>query len=303
LISGIIAAEQNNKEWISWIAKNVKIMALRVFDIDENSSVESVISAIDYAIENWANIINLSLGQTQFKYSNEFDEIIKKAYLNNVIVVIAAWNGDTYSFKEIWVDLTQNPIAPICNNWGEWNFSIGVYASGKNWYRTNWSNYGNCAKFMAPWEDIVSTSIPIFNKSYGNYYSEESGTSFSAPIISWIIALWFNQYGEVPPDIVYNSLINSLTVNDVWNYLVDAKKYLEELENFISEEAEKNEFNELKSSYKADFKKTVGDKLLKIPKSSIKKILKQLDAMLKVQLTEDLKAKVEALKELLEDSL
>jgi subtilisin family serine protease len=61
-VSWIIAAEQNNKEWISGIAKNVKIMPLRVFTSDDNASTESIISAINYAIDNWANIINLSLG-------------------------------------------------------------------------------------------------------------------------------------------------------------------------------------------------------------------------------------------------
>ncbi len=234
-VSWIIAAEQNNKEWISGIAKNVKIMPLRVFKLDGNTSTESIISAINYAIDNWANIINLSLGASQFKYSNEYDEVIKKAYNNNIIVVIAAWNWDILNSQKTGVDLTKNPISPVCNNWNtETPYSIGVYASDINWYRTHWTNYGDCAQFMAPWEGIVSTAIPIYNEEYGTNYNIKNGTSFSAPIISGIIALWFNQYWEVSPDIVNNALVNSLTENAIWNKVVDAAKYIDELAKYFA---------------------------------------------------------------------
>jgi subtilisin family serine protease len=42
-----------------------------------------------YAVDNNANIINLSLGQSQFSYSKKYDEIMKYAYDRGVIVVVA----------------------------------------------------------------------------------------------------------------------------------------------------------------------------------------------------------------------
>ncbi|MCB9807574.1 S8 family serine peptidase [Candidatus Peribacteria bacterium] len=48
--------------------------------------------------------------------------------------------------------------------------------------------------FATPGENIFSTSISVFNKEYGVDYDTDSGTSFSAPMISGIIALGYNQF-------------------------------------------------------------------------------------------------------------
>ncbi|MFZ4461465.1 MAG: S8 family serine peptidase [Patescibacteria group bacterium] len=49
-------------------------------------------NAMNYAIDNGANIINLSLGKSQFAYSANFDAVIKKAASKNIITVIASGN-------------------------------------------------------------------------------------------------------------------------------------------------------------------------------------------------------------------
>jgi cell wall-associated protease len=67
-------------------------MPLRVFDFKGNASEANIIKAMNYAIDNHANIINLSLGQTQFAYSTKYDDVIRRAYENGVVVVIAAGN-------------------------------------------------------------------------------------------------------------------------------------------------------------------------------------------------------------------
>ncbi|MCB9807575.1 S8 family serine peptidase [Candidatus Peribacteria bacterium] len=67
-------------------------MPLRVFDYQGNAKESNIINAMYYAINHKANIINLSLGQSQFAYSNQYDEIMKLAYDNGIIVVIASGN-------------------------------------------------------------------------------------------------------------------------------------------------------------------------------------------------------------------
>lgn len=61
MIAGIIGANTNNNEGIAGIAKNVKFMPLRVFGFDEVAKEENIIRALNFAIDNGANIINLSL--------------------------------------------------------------------------------------------------------------------------------------------------------------------------------------------------------------------------------------------------
>ncbi len=229
MIAGIIGANTNNNEGIAGIAKNVKFMPLRVFGFDEVAKEENIIRALNYAIDNGANIINLSLGWSQFQYSDKYDSVIKRAYDKWIVVVIAAGNGDVQSLQENGVDLSINPISPVCNNKWSTEYSIGVLALDSLWYRTKWTNYNGCVLFSAPGEGIVSSSIPQFNEKYGTNYNIGDGTSFSAPMVTGVIALGYNQYGYVSPKIVIESLNQSLTKNSVWNMVIDASKYLDAL--------------------------------------------------------------------------
>lgn len=234
MIAGIIGASTNNNEGIAGIAKNVKFMPLRVFGFDESAKEENIIRALNFAIDNGANIINLSLGWSQFEYSDKYDSVIKRAYDKGIVVVIAAGNGDVQSLQENGVDLTINPISPVCNNKWSTEYSIGVLALDSIWYRTKWTNYNGCVLFSAPGEGIVSSSIPKFNEKYGTNYNIGDGTSFSAPMVTGIIALGYNQYGYVSPKIVRESLNQSLTKNSVWNMVIDASKYLDALAGQLS---------------------------------------------------------------------
>ncbi len=227
MISGILGATTDNKRWIAGIAKNVKIMPLRVFDFKWNAREENIINAMNYAIAHNANIINLSLWQSQFAYSSKYDDVIKKAYNNGIVVVIAAGNGDVLSYSSSGVNTTVNPLSPVCNNGGNNRYSIGIESLNQKWIRARWSNYGVCIAFGAPGEDIFSTSVGVFNKNAGTDYGTSSGTSFSAPMIAGIVALGFNKYGYVSPDTVYKSLNESLQINNAGNYVVDASRYLD----------------------------------------------------------------------------
>lgn len=229
MIAGIIGANINNNEWVAGIAKNVKFMPLRVFGFDNSAKEENIIRALNFAIDNGANIINLSLGWSQFKYSNKYDNVIKRAYEKGIVVVIAAGNGDILSSQQNGIDLSINPISPICNNKWSSEYSIWVASYDNQWYRTSWTNYNDCILFYTPWVGIVSTSIPKFNERFGTNYNINDGTSFSAPMVTGIIALGYNQYGYVSPKIVRESLLESLTKNSVWNSIIDASKYLDVL--------------------------------------------------------------------------
>lgn len=79
-----------------------------------------------FAIDKKADIINLSLGQSQFIYSSQYDEVMKMAYENGIVVVVAAGNGDVLSFKNSGINTGVNPISPVCNNNGIKKYSIGV---------------------------------------------------------------------------------------------------------------------------------------------------------------------------------
>lgn len=217
-VAWIIWAQINNNEWIWWIVDNVELISVWVCN-KTGCEVEKIIEWIYYAVDNWANIINLSLWWNQFNwYDKSYDEALKYAYDNNIIVVIAWGNWDILSNNG--VNTTINKISPVCNNWDNYKNIIWVWA-----LNSKWSNYWDCIDFYTTWESIISTSYwENINTITWVNYAISDWTSFSAPILTWIIWLWYEKYWKFDKYIIYDALENSTV-----NWIIDANKYLKTL--------------------------------------------------------------------------
>jgi hypothetical protein len=170
-----------------------------------SGNVRDVIRAIDYAINNGANIINLSF--VGFNYSQALQDAIQRAYNDGVIVVAAAGNeqadGEGYN-SDI------NPIYPACYDGqnGE-NMVIGVAATDALDQKTDFSSYGfKCVDITAPGVSFFSTIMPGGNpldtsKEYDGFWS---GTSMAAPVISGSLAL----IAEANPQLRSRGIVNIL---------------------------------------------------------------------------------------------
>ncbi|HET8719854.1 MAG TPA: S8 family serine peptidase, partial [Candidatus Nitrosotenuis sp.] len=86
-VAGIIAANGNLKG----IAPDAKILAYRVSDTGNAVSSDLIVSAIERAVKDGANIINISLGVN--RTNNKIDDAINFAVKNGVVVVAAAGNS------------------------------------------------------------------------------------------------------------------------------------------------------------------------------------------------------------------
>ncbi|MDQ6612382.1 MAG: S8 family serine peptidase, partial [Gemmatimonadota bacterium] len=90
-VSGIIGAVRGNKIGIDGIAPSVKIMMVRtVPDGDERD--KDVANAIRYAVDNGAQIINMSFGKGYSPDKQVVDEAVQYADAHNVLMVHAAGN-------------------------------------------------------------------------------------------------------------------------------------------------------------------------------------------------------------------
>jgi pimeloyl-ACP methyl ester carboxylesterase len=172
-VATIVGARTDNSIGIASLSHNrVQVMALRVA---EGGIVElsNLIRAIHFAVNNDANVINLSLsGPT---YSEALLNAIQYADENGVIVVVSAGN------RAVNLDIT--PSYPASYDVGN---VITVGAQDKNGALTPSSNYSpNVVDVVAPGVDILAGSL-------NNSYTTHSGTSFSAPIISAQIAQWIS---------------------------------------------------------------------------------------------------------------
>ena len=167
-VSGTIAAE-NNGIGVTGIAYNSKIMPVKVLDANGSGSYANIAKGIYYAVDNGANVINLSLGGNS---SNDtLKSAIEYASSKNVIVVMAAGNnGDSI------------PSYPARY---AYNSGIAVGAVDQNNNLADFSNRSGSQEITyvtAPGVDVYST-IP--NNQYANY----NGTSMAAPHIAGVVAL------------------------------------------------------------------------------------------------------------------
>lgn len=205
IVAGIAAASGNNAIGVTGVSWKAKIMPLRVLNSSGDGDVYDVYRAVNYAIKNKANIINMSF--VGVDDSLLLRDIIKQAYNSGILVVVAAGNTDP---DQIGKDLRKIKMYPVCSDFGsDENFIIGVASLGKNNMISKFSNFGdNCIDISAPGEEFYGTEMynssrQDFNAYYGGYWS---GTSLSAPLVSGALAL----IKSVRPDLNNKQLIEAL---------------------------------------------------------------------------------------------
>lgn len=187
-VAGLISAVHDNGFGIKGITSKVKIMPLIVLDTTGYGGSSAVSKAIDYAVANGADIINLSFGGNE--YSTQLKNSIINAYNHGVLIVAAggnALNGGTAQ------DMTNAPVYPICYDQElPENIVLGVIATDKSSHVASYANYGKgCIDIAAPGEDV--TSLGYQDSKYSTFQDFVlhgwRGSSFSSAMVSGGAAL------------------------------------------------------------------------------------------------------------------
>ncbi len=170
-VSGIIAAEANNRVGIAGVAWQCRLMPLRAgfrFGTGAFLQNDDVAAAIVYAADNGADVINLSLGDTVNAFL--IQDAVEYAYNRGCILVAAAGNSPEPG--------AYYPAAL--------NTVLSVASLDRNLQLGN-SNFGASIDIAAPGEEILSTDLNTDQSSHG--YSFRSGTSMAAAHVSGVAAL------------------------------------------------------------------------------------------------------------------
>jgi len=154
LVAGILSA----------IAPQSMIMPLRAFDDNGQADIYTIATAIRYAVDHGAHVINMSFSTTQD--SQALKDAIDYAHKAGVVLVASAGN-----------DNTDKPTLPA--SIGD---VIGVAATDLQDLKATFSNFGGHIQVAAPGVNIIAP-YP------GGYYAMVSGTSFSSPIVAAEAAL------------------------------------------------------------------------------------------------------------------
>lgn len=178
-VAGIIGADRTNNLGVMGIADAVQIMSVRaVPDGDERD--KDVANAIRYAVDNGAQIINMSFGKGYSPQRETVEEAERYALAKGVLLVQAAGNDGSN------IDTTANYPSPRFIDGKEIPNVITVGASAEpntSELVASFSNYGKATvDVFAPGKDIYST-VP------GSKYESNSGTSMASPVVTGVAAV------------------------------------------------------------------------------------------------------------------
>ncbi|MDJ0682099.1 MAG: S8 family serine peptidase [Xenococcaceae cyanobacterium MO_167.B52] len=194
-VAGTIAA-LNNGFGITGIAHNAKIMPVKVLSDSGSGSYESIANGIRYAVDNGAQVINLSLG------GNTDNSLLRSAleYAANkgVILVMASGNdGDSTT-------MGHYPAA-YATDWG-----IAVGAVDRNSQIASFTNRSG----ISPLTYVTAPGVSVYSTLPNNKFDFKSGTSMATPHVAGVVALMLS----VNPDLSDSEVYDILTATAKSNF-------------------------------------------------------------------------------------
>lgn len=177
------------------VAFGAKIMPVKILDKNGFGKTEDLVRGIIWAVDNGADIINLSIGRRKYKLTfgentydtfNELERLaIEYALINNVTVITVAgnFNEDEITYPAAYLYKKSQPS------------QIVVSAINKNEELALLANHGDKVDVVAPGEFILSTfpkgldSGDIDNNIENDGYVFCDGTSYAGAYVSGLAAL------------------------------------------------------------------------------------------------------------------
>ena len=209
-VSGTIAQTTNNGIGVAGLAYDACIMPVKVLDDSGSGTFADIADGINYAVDNGAKVINMSLG-TNARYNIRNDSImdpaLNYAYANGVTVVCASGNDGSRK------NVSYPAIYPTTIAVGAVDFSENV---------TRYSNKGYGLDLVAPGGDTSKDLNQdgkvdgVLQETFGyagwTYYFFQ-GTSMASPHVAAIAAMLISYETATTPDEVYDAL--TLTTADL----------------------------------------------------------------------------------------
>ncbi|WP_254245171.1 S8 family serine peptidase [Hymenobacter sp. BRD67] len=179
-VAGIIAAVRDNNLGVQGIAAApVQIMSVRTVPNGDERD-KDVANAIRYAVDNGAQIINMSFGKEFSPQRPAVEAAYKYAASKNVLLVHAAGNEDDN------LDVTQHYPASFYLDGSTPPNLLTVGASGSTDDENLTASFSNYSKRQV---DVFAPGVGIYSTLPGNKYGSESGTSMASPVTAGVAAV------------------------------------------------------------------------------------------------------------------
>ncbi|MGP3981234.1 type VII secretion-associated serine protease mycosin [Streptomyces sp. KR80] len=169
-VAGIIAARPASGTGFVGIAPKATVLPIRSNDAEGGGKVSILVDAINHAVAQKVDIINISQGATaSLPPGSSLEQAVERAKKAGILIVASAGNNGA-SGKE----KSTYPAA--------FDGVLGVAASDRNNERAPFSQPGSFVDLAAPGVDMVST-VPKGG------HCVDQGTSFAAPYVTGVAAL------------------------------------------------------------------------------------------------------------------
>ncbi|PPK84286.1 subtilase family protein [Neolewinella xylanilytica] len=180
-VAGIIAAVRDNELGVNGVGgDNVRIMSIRTVPNGDERD-KDVANAIRYAVDNGAQVINMSFGKGQSPHKDAVDDAMKYAQKNDVLLVHAAGNdGKLLTLQNNFPNDTYQGRRRTGKTW------IEVGAAGSAYDESLAASFSNYNK---DYVDVFAPGARIYSTVPDNGYETFDGTSMAAPMVAGIAAL------------------------------------------------------------------------------------------------------------------
>ena len=216
--AGIVCGDGTSGQ-ITGVAPDAKLMTVKIVGRTGSGTVNQMLSGVQFAVENGANIISMSLGFKHYQVSTAQKEAIRSTFDNvlaaGVIVCAAAGNdGNTYGapnnvdYPAACPSPWNNPDQTLTGGLSS-VVCVGAYDLGESsrgpstWEGTSYNDYaynsGASMGLIRP--DISAPGYLVYslNSSLVNKYNQKSGTSQATPCVAGVMALMLEKNSALTP--------------------------------------------------------------------------------------------------------
>lgn len=174
-IAGIIAARRAGYQTVSGVMPDARLMILNVVPAGPRIDFLRVLEALVYAIDNGANVINMSF--TMEARTLKLDDLVRRAWRVEGIHLVAAAGNEN-------IDIFASPRYPCI-----YLEVICVAATTADDRKAAFSNFQNDGLINLPTLQIAAPGDHLLMLSARGGVFVGSGTSFAAPLVAGTLAM------------------------------------------------------------------------------------------------------------------